>query len=193
MTPAEKALTAMSMSDVIDSGQHGVSTDDEIEQSNGATLHRLSMYIGPNWRQHYEPVFTRLLAENRIGGRRRWTWNWAAALTPFWFLYRRLYGPFFLSLVAYKVIRAMDAAWYTNGEGGWHWYSSDLLLLHVVQLVVQGRAADTLLYKKATIQIQAQPPLSDAELARRGKPNKAALLSIVGLFAALFLVGFLVG
>jgi hypothetical protein len=172
----------MSTSDVITSVPFGVSTDEDVEKANMAALHRLSIYIGPNWRQHYEPVFTRLLAENRIVGRRRWTWNWAAALTPFWFLYRRLYGPFFFFLGAFTVTRGLGAAVSANSEG-----DQSFLLLNVVQHLVQGWVADRLLYKEATLRIQEQPPLEDAKLVRRGKPNREVLLSIVAVYAVFVL------
>ena len=54
-------------------------------------MYQLEMYIGDRWYSHYRPVFERLLREERTGYNAGWTWNWAAALAPFWFFYRGLY------------------------------------------------------------------------------------------------------
>ena len=56
-----------------------------------AVASRLQRYVGANWDSHYEAPFIELLNAQERGTPCYWTWNWSAALTPWWFFYRRLY------------------------------------------------------------------------------------------------------
>ena len=51
---------------------------------------QFAAFVGPRW-----PVYRRKFATFFVEPRFQPTWNWAAALlSPFWFLYRKLYLPF---------------------------------------------------------------------------------------------------
>lgn len=65
---------------------------------------KLEVYIGPNWHSHYRQAFARLLHEQSTGQSAGWTWNWAAALVPFWFLHRGLVKEWFALLIASMVL-----------------------------------------------------------------------------------------
>jgi hypothetical protein len=127
---------------------------------------RLRTYIGPNWDSHYEQPFQELLTAERTGAKPAGMWNWAAALTPFWFWYRRLYGAFFLygalNLFFLLVDTAVDAV--ARGQG-----STSIFMFWIPLAVVQGRRADRLLYRKARKDV-ASEDRGPQWLAWRGQP-----------------------
>lgn len=115
-------------------------------------LDGLWAYVGENWHSHYHRQFQRLLGVERTGVDPGWMWNWSAALTPFWFLYRRLYGAFFFYLTLHLVFGAFG--------------------LTLVIAIVQGCQGDKLLYRKAySVVRRAGEGVDPAWLARRGKPQ----------------------
>lgn len=124
---------------------------------------RLRAYIGPNWDSHYEEQFQRLLVTERAGAQPGWMWNWPAALTPFWFLYRRLYGAFFL-------YAALHLLWGAFG-------------MTIPLMIVQGCRGDLLLFRKARAELRLAGDDADpAWLARRGRPRGLATGTAVVIF-----------
>ena len=131
-------------------------------------LLRLRAYIGPKWDSHYRRRFEELLDAKLSGTRAGWTWNWAAALMPIWFPYRRLYAALAGLLAVAAVITLLDYAAAGNMEGG-----SPVAILFLGLMVAQGYFADRLLFRKAWSVVTApDAPADPNELARLGKPIK---------------------
>jgi hypothetical protein len=144
----------------------------------------LRAYVGPNWDSHYAYSFGQMLHGERKGAATGWTWNWPAALTPLWFLYRRLYIAFLASSVAWYVLaqlcvllvifspaRAMVALSFVLGG-----------------IILQGWIADRLLFAQARALVRDGTYIHPAELARRGAPHRwvpwtAAVTAVLGICA----------
>jgi hypothetical protein len=127
-------------------------------------MNRLGAYVGENWGSHYRAQFQRLLNEERGGSHAGWTWNWSAALTPFWFLYRRLYGAFFLYALLHLCL----------GPFG----------LSLIIAITQGTQGDRLLYRKArAVVLRAGESCDAGWLSQRGKPLAWVPWSPVALIA----------
>lgn len=134
-------------------------------------MNKLGAYVGMNWDSHYRGQFQRLLDAERTGGDAGWMWNWPAALTPLWFLYRRLYGAFFLYAALHILL----------GKLG----------MTIPLAIVQGCRGDKLLYRKARKVVRLAGENADsAWLARRGKPQEwVAWTPVASLAAAVILLG----
>jgi hypothetical protein len=145
---------------------------------------RLAAYVGPNWKSHYRGQFQRLLAAERTGPKAGWTWNWSAALTPFWFLYRRLYGHFCAFLALHLMMWIFAAAVAASaGEGSDDANPAGLFIL--ILFLVQGYRADRLLFDKARTAVRDAGERHDAEwLAGQGKPLAWVPLAPLGLVVA---------
>ncbi|HEU0054195.1 MAG TPA: hypothetical protein VFQ39_13505 [Longimicrobium sp.] len=126
----------------------------------GPLLSRMRIYIGQNWERYHEP-FVKLLNAERTGTGAGWTWNWAAAFLLPWFLYRRLWGAFFLLLLGHLVLLPFK--------------------LGIVLFVLQGYLADRLLFEKARREV-ANPALANdlGRIAMRGEPALWAVWTFVG-------------
>lgn len=150
---------------------------------DNATLLRLSSYIGPNWDSHFRSAFARLLSAR--GGRANsvWTWNWAAALWPVWFLYRRLYLAFFEFFVLFALITILDRVVAGTSEGG-----SAMAFLFIGQVILQGFMADRLLLRKAHSVVTAHGGTADsADLQRLGAPRRVWVWITLALMGAVLL------
>ena len=134
----------------------------------------LRAYVGPNWDSHYRYSFGQLLYAERKGLGAGWTWNWSAALTPYfaWFLYRGLFGAAaFLwlaalvaaSLYVFVVVKATVFAGLAYA------------LVLVGFCVAQGFLGDRLLYARARAAVGDGTSVSREELARRGRPMQWVL------------------
>lgn len=113
----------------------------------------LAAYIESNWESHYRFAFTRLLAAHNRDGGLVWSWNWSAAIMPFWFLYRRLYLTFFSLWAVYTAINL-----FLPGEEG--------VYLFALAALVQGAVGDRLLLRKALKAVTQTGPLDQPRLAR---------------------------
>jgi hypothetical protein len=148
----------------------------------------LQAYVGQNWDSHYRATFDRLLHSRGTGVSTGWTWNWSAALVPVWYLYRRLYLPFFGFCFLYTFISAIDQAAAGSAAGG-----SPLAVLFIVQMLAMGLAGDRLLFRKAYAKVTSErAPRDPAALAALGRPLKWVIWSplvilTVGLLAAYWL------
>ena len=118
--------------------------EDPVSQRVDAVAIRLQRYVGANWDSHYEAPFLEMLNAQERGTPCGWTWNWSAALTPWWFFYRRLYlaglgisfllfSIGFLGTVAVESAEAQKFA----------------IALYVGLKGVSGLSADQLLFRKA--------------------------------------------
>jgi hypothetical protein len=131
---------------------------------------RLRAYIGPNWDTHYEKQFQRLVTTQRTGEGAGWMWNWPAALTPLWFLYRRLYGAFFLYAALHLLLGAFG--------------------MTIPLAIVQGCRGDLLLFRKAREEVhRAGDNVDPAWLARRGQPQEWVAWLPLAPLAAMVIVG----
>lgn len=130
-------------------------------------LRSLRAYVGPRWDSHYRGAFEKLLDAELSGVPAKWTWNWAAALLPIWFLYRRLYMPLVAVAVFGGTITVLDKAIAGSDDGG----SSVGLLLFLALIVAQGYFADRLLFRKArSVVTSSGVVISPARAALLGKP-----------------------
>jgi hypothetical protein len=96
-------------------------------------MHSLQMWVGDRWHSHYRGAFERLLHEDRTGLGAGWTWNWAAALVPFWFFYRGLYREWLLLLLPTILLNALGLA--------------------PLAIVMRGYYADRMLFNRAMADI----------------------------------------
>ena len=113
-------------------------------------LAALRSYVTDNWSSHYAGPFERLLGEELRGQKAGWTWNWSAAFTPLWFLYRRLYWAF----IGFTTLHLVT-----------------LGMLTPVLFVVQGYWGDRLLFRKARAVLRVAGPHPDfARLIWLGRP-----------------------
>jgi hypothetical protein len=134
---------------------------------------RLRAYIGPNWDTHYQKQFQRLLTARRTGEGTGWMWNWPAALTPFWFLYRRLYGAFFLYAALHVLLGRMG--------------------MTIPLAIIQGCRGDLLLFRKASAEVnRAGEDADHTWLARRGRPQEWVAWLPVTSLAAMTIVGMVI-
>jgi hypothetical protein len=144
---------------------------------------RLAAYVGPNWRSHYRGQFQRLLAAERTGPRAGWTWNWSAALTPFWFLYRRLYGHFCVFFALNLILWIIAAGSSASAEGSDDGNPAGLFI--VILFLVQGYRADRLLFDKAMTAVRQAGERRGAEwLAAEGRPLAWVPLAPLGMVVA---------
>lgn len=125
---------------------------------------QLAALVGPGWERHYRAAF-RHLAERPS----EVTWNWAAALVPFWLAYRRHFVLQFLSCVAFVPL----ALWTDSVLESWHrvwsvWWDVAALALACVPLgVAQGLAADRLVRSRARSRLVAGAPPPAPRRARK--------------------------
>jgi len=118
-----------------------------------------ALYVGKNWNRFYKPRFDRFAAK---GGRFQATWNWAAALVPFWYLYRKLWLPFFGWYGLNGVLSVVVNSSYSEGlrdlSGGvvvsfFAWPLVDLFLgsyrTFAAVAVAQGVCGNFLLFRRA--------------------------------------------
>lgn len=142
---------------------------------------RLRTYIGPNWDSHYERQFHRFLTAERTGAEPPGMWNWAAALTPVWFWYRRLYGAFFLYGALNLFFLLIDTAADATAKANGHSSTTSIFIFWIPLAVVQGRRADRLLYRKARKDV-ASENRGPEWLAWRGQPLSWVPGVAVGIF-----------
>jgi len=133
----------------------GVCTCGWVVQETDELLDRLEIYIDDNWDSHYAEAFGKLLRARRGRTIAGFTWNWAAALFPVWFLYRRLYVAF----IAILFVR-MGVWWVLSpGTGLWP-------LIAVT--ILQGVVGDRLLFEHAC-GVAATTP-DRGQLPSKGEP-----------------------
>ena len=105
-------------------------------------------FIGPNWTSHYRDAFFRIEDGSRTGITK--SWNNAAAVVPFWFVYRGLTSwsiICFLSVLVLYVVYATAFAVFSWMRYELFWLP--LLPAYMTVSIVQGFAADALLHKLA--------------------------------------------
>jgi hypothetical protein len=147
----------------------------------------LRAYVGPNWDSHYVYSFGQMLHGERKGAATGWTWNWPAALTPLWFLYRRLYVAFLASSVAWYALGQLCLLLVLFSPAR----ITVALSLVVGGIILQGWIADRLLFAQAHALVRDGTYIHPAELARRGAPHRwvawtaaaAVVLGICGVGA----------
>ncbi len=122
----------------------GHQSQTEAVGGNSRILAALHAYVGQNWESHYRSSFERLVRSRENGTATGWTWNWAAAIIPVWYLYRRLYLPFFGLLFLSTFINVADQVAAGTSDGG-----SPVALLFFGQLLAMGFAGDRVLFRKA--------------------------------------------
>lgn len=120
--------------------------------------------IGPRWDPHYRHAFQRFQSGRR---RLKISWNWAAALVPFWFLYRRMplaqVMSFFLLLV---VMGSVGVTYYVKqghsavvgGDVRWVW-----LTAIVAVSALKGLFGDGLLFETLREKLQPAPEAGYSE------------------------------
>ena len=141
--------------------------------------HLNALFVGRNWGGYYKRQFDHLTAH---GGRFEVTWNWAAALAPGWYLYRKLWLPFLawvgLSYVLIAVVGAL-----TPGSDG---QLVAALFMVAGLLIGQGMLGNFLLFRRAHRVIADVGSVYDsgqvraAEVSRRGGVALWAPVVIVG-------------
>jgi hypothetical protein len=149
----------------------------------GTLLFRLQAFVGNKWPAHYRRAFERILADEARGNNAGWSWNWAAALFGFWFVYRRLYASFAAFFGLFILIGFLDKTFSPGHQGG-----ALGAALYIGQAFLQGYLGDRLYLKKAR-RLVAAPGVGDdpAILERMGRPNALGIWLPVGLLA-LFIV-----
>jgi hypothetical protein len=143
----------------------------------------LRAYVGPNWDSHYAYSFGQLLHGERKGVATGWTWNWPAALTPLWFLYRRLYIAFLASAAAWYVLAYLSILLVIFSPAR----ATVALSLVVGGIILQGWIADRLLFAQARALVRDGTAIHPLDLARRGAPHRwvpwtAAAMTVLGSF-----------
>jgi len=177
-SPASGGDTGLAMGYAATSDRDQNARADEFEYEE--MLERLAAYVGPNWDSHFKKPFASLLRERlEPPSTAGWTWNWPAALVPLWFLYRRLYAPFFGFLLLYGLISAIDSAAAGTLDGG-----SPFALLFFGQAILMGWAGDRLLFRKAYAEVIGTENVD--LLKERGTPNAGCLWGL--LLAVLVIV-----
>ncbi len=68
----------------------------------------LAVFIGRKWENTYRRKFAPFLEDPAFVP----TWNWSAALTPFWFLYRKLY----LTFAIFFIVPGFAFRWLTGSD-----------------------------------------------------------------------------
>ncbi len=102
-------------------------------------------FIGPNWTSHYRGAFGRIEGSGQRGG-----WNTAAAVVPFWFVYRGLTSwsiIFFLSVLVLYAVYATVFTFFSWMRHELFWWP--LVPAYLTASIAQGLVADKLLYKLA--------------------------------------------
>ena len=126
-----------------------------------------ALCVGRNWDGYYRTRFHAFVANGR---RFAATWNWAAALAPGWFLFRKLWIEFFLFIGLGWLLSAAVAASGLTGS------DEDVLALVVGggMLLLQGASGNFLLFRRAqhviadVVLVHSSPEACAAEVARRG-------------------------
>jgi hypothetical protein len=142
----------------------------------------LRAYVGPNWDSHYVYSFGQMLHGERKGAATGWTWNWAAALFPIWFLYRRLYIAFLASAVGWYVLAQLSFLLILFSPAR----ATVALSLVVGGIILQGWIADRLLFAQARALVRDGTAIHPLDLARRGAPHRwvpwtAAAMVVLGI------------
>jgi len=151
-------------------------------------MRRLAAFIGENW-GHYEAPFRRMLQAEKGGGGAGGTWNWAAFfLSPWWFMYRRMYLPFIAFGAGLWLARSLHHA-VNDGETR----VLALAFLPLAVVIAQGWAADRLLYSRARRVLRENPDAPLQRLAELGAPNNWAWLCAIGLIVLAVLGAILAG
>lgn len=116
----------------------------------------LPAFVGPQWERHYRARFDAL--RDARGPRQYLSWNWAAALVPFWHAYRRLgklqaAWTLLLAGVTMVIIRACDV----DMRIPLFLPVGPLLISWIVVGVAQGLLGDRGVYHEALRATHGQP------------------------------------
>jgi hypothetical protein len=149
-------------------------------------MRRLAAFVGENW-GHYEEPFRRMLKKDEAGVDIGGGWNWAAFfLSPWWFMYRRLYVPFFAFGIGLWLARSLHHA---VNDGQTRMLALAFIPLGII--IAQGWAADRLLFKRARQVLRENPDAELVRLAELGAPNNWAWLCGIGLIVLAVLAAIL--
>lgn len=135
---------------------------------------RLAAWVGSNWSTHYARSFQYVL------GGKRWSWNWAAALFPPWWVYRRQYATF-IALAAFHVMatrtmRGADEQW-----SGWNFA---MLALGVGIAVTLGCSGDRIVFRRARAYLSTEGSNASVdEITAHGRPNLPLAVVAAALWA----------
>lgn len=127
----------------------------------------LAAYVGPRWDSYYRARFAALASAQ--GWRRFIAWNWAAALAPFWFAYRRrvdlqlawsiLFFPVWLGVIG---VFNQDVRSLLDPLG-------PFLITYVLIGTLQGLAGTGAVYRRARLAIRhADAPEATEVVRKRG-------------------------
>lgn len=165
----------------------GVSAANAGSVAPTALASRFPTWIGPNWETHYRGPFTRLLAAQQGGPTVAWSWNWAAALVPLWWIYRRLYSAFAIWSLAYGVLSALGTELESQGDD-----ASAVGFLSLGLLVLTGALGNRLLFARGLKYLTGLGSNAPPEaVSQHGKPNVTAVKWILGVLAAIVTLGVL--
>ncbi len=159
---------------------------------------RLGEFIGPRWESVYQGKLKRFIADPAFEP----TWNWAAALlTPFWFLYRKMY----LWFAVFFFVPGALLQWLVPADSPltpaniFEPQNRQQLLMNLaIQLstrLAAGGTANWLLFRRGrtAVRVVGMQPMSASdgnELLRRvGGTNRTLTWAMVAVFVVLTLAG----
>ena len=128
--------------------------------------HLLAAYIGPNWEPYYRERFARFREEPR----RRMAWNWAAALVPFWPVYRNLDATIPLYFAAAVALVGVSGFWFDYFTSAHLYVAASLLTVGAACGAIEGLFGTWALHHKARTAV--------ARARRRAGSDEAALLRL---------------
>ena len=150
----------------------------------------LAAYIGPQWERYYRARF----AHFRAYPWRPIAWNWAAALVPFWPVYRNVGAAFLIYILAaigLLVVSSVVSASVTNAV---LYVSLSIVTVGAACGFLEGLLGTWLLYRQARTMVararrRTGPEVAALHLLERSRPA-ASVQGIVGLVlgSALLLV-----
>ncbi len=142
----------------------------------------LAAYVGPSWEHHYRASFT--VAD---GQKRRFRFNWAAALVPMWLAWRHFWL-FQLALILVYPVLIIGVASLLDWES--NVLASALTVIGVA--ILEGASGDRLVHQRAMRVIQrvrTQGLAPDAELAAVRRAGSGSAVGVAVPAAILLLLG----
>ena len=120
--------------------------------SGELTEERLAAYVGPKWETTYRRKLAPFLEDPTFVP----TWNWSAALaSPAWFLYRKLYLPFFIFFLlpgaAFRWLTGSDqpVTLESMSRPENAWLQTMGMAVYVSSALAAGGSANWFLYRRA--------------------------------------------
>lgn len=124
---------------------------------------KYAAWVGPNWSSHYARAFQRM-----ITAKRNVSWNWAAALFPPWWVYRRQYAMF----IALMVFEAFSAFTVSDAAEPWSSWDSTMLAVVIASVMILGMKGDSLVLRQGQAFLAGEgAQASRDEIAAHGRPK----------------------